>query len=271
MAIETVVGDPLSNAVKSRLGQNELALSMIVRLVRGVEIASLAKTAGVDSIYVDLEHCAFSLDTTSQICMACLAVGVAPFVRVPGVDPNLIARILDGGALGIIVPHVESREDAAAVVQAAKYPGQGKRSFSSALPHFRFGAVAAPDAMRAINAETMVVAMIESGRGVERADEIAGVAGIDILHVGANDLSNDLGVPGQLDHAVVKDAYRTVWDACRRHGKHLGVGGLASKADFADELVRMGARYLTTGSDLGFMLGAATDRVGRLRLAHPVR
>lgn len=113
----------LSNAVRSRLDRNELALSMTVRLVRGVEIAALAKTAGVDSIYIDLEHCAFSLDTTSQICMACLAVGVAPFVRVPGIDPALIARILDGGALGIIVPHVESAAEAAAVVQAAKYPG----------------------------------------------------------------------------------------------------------------------------------------------------
>ena len=265
-----VVGDPPTNAVKSRLEKNELALSMTIRLVRGVEVASLAKTAGVDSIYVDLEHCAFSLDTTSQICMACLAVGIAPFVRVPGVDPTLIARVLDGGALGIIVPHVETREEAVAVVQAAKYPGQGKRSFSSTLPHFRFAPVSASTAMQAINAETTVVAMIESGKGVEQADEIAGVDGIDILHVGTNDLSNDLGVPGQLDHAIVNNAYRAIWEACRRHGKHLGVGGLASKPDFADELIRMGARYLTTGSDLGFMLGAAMEKVSRARRAHPV-
>lgn len=258
----------LSNAVRFRLDRNELALSMTVRLVRGVEIAALAKTAGVDSIYIDLEHCAFSLDTTSQICMACLAVGVAPFVRVPGIDPALIARILDGGALGIIVPHVESAAEAAAVVQAAKYPGLGKRSFSSALPHLRFGAVPAPVAMAAINAATTIVAMIESARGVDRAEEIAGVEGIDILHVGANDLSNDLGVPGHTDHALVRDAYGAIWEACRRHGKHLGIGGLAAKPEFAGDLVRMGARYMTTGSDLGFLLGAATNRVGELRRAH---
>ncbi|PWC87493.1 aldolase [Azospirillum sp. TSH100] len=264
------VGGLLANAVRARLDRDELALSMTVRLVRGVEIASVAKTAGVDSIYVDLEHCTFSLDTTSQICMACLAVGIAPFVRVPSMDPSLIARILDGGALGIIVPHVESRAEAAAVVQAAKYPGQGKRSFSSALPHLRFNSVSAPVAMQAINAATTVVAMIESAKGVERADEIAGVDGIDILHVGANDLSNDLGVPGQTDHPLVREAYRRIWEACRGYRKHLGIGGLAAKPDFADELVRMGARYMTTGSDLGFLLGAATDRVAQLRSAYPV-
>ncbi len=260
--------DALSNAVNARLSRNELALSMIVRLVRGVEIAALAQTAGLDSIYVDLEHCTFSVDTTSQICQACLAVGVAPFVRIPGLDPNLIARILDGGALGIIVPHIESREEAMAVVQAAKYPDIGNRSFSSALPHLRFRAVSAPDAMRAINAQTTVVAMIESAKGVEHADDIASVPGIDIVHVGTNDLANGLGVAGQLDHPSVRQAYQQIWRACQKHGKHLGVGGLASKPEFTDELIQMGARYLTTGSDLGFMLGGMAEKAGRLRRAH---
>src|SRR5258706_10657079 len=112
----------LRNRVKDKLSRNEVVLSMTVRLVRTVEIAAIAQTAGFDSIYVDVEHSSFSLDTTSQICMASLAVGVTPFVRVPNVTPDLISRVLDGGALGIIAPHIQSPQDAARVVRAAKFP-----------------------------------------------------------------------------------------------------------------------------------------------------
>ena len=81
---------------------------MTIRLVRSIEIAAIARTAGFDSIYVDVEHSSFSLDTTGQICMASLALGVTPFVRVPSIEPDCISRVLDGGALGVIGPHIQS-------------------------------------------------------------------------------------------------------------------------------------------------------------------
>ncbi len=261
----TVPVDTLQNAVKAKLTRNEVALSMIVRLVRGIEIASLARTAGLDSIYIDLEHNSFSIDSTSQICMACLATGVTPFVRVPGIDPHLIARVLDGGALGIIVPGVESKADAVAIVQAAKYPPLGGRSYASAQPHFQFRSLPAKDAIKTLNSMTTVVAMIESAAAVEAAADIASVDGIDILFVGSNDLSNALGIPGQLDHPKVREAFAQVWDACRKHGKHLGLGGLGSKPEFTKELVAMGARYVSIGSDLTFLLNGASDKVRQYR------
>ncbi len=264
----TVPTDQLQNAVKAKLARNEVALSMIVRLVRGIEIASLARTAGVDSIYVDLEHNSFSIDTTSQICMACLATGIAPFVRVPGIDPHLIARVLDGGALGIIVPGVESKADAMAIVQAAKYPPLGGRSYASAQPHFQFRSFPAKDAIELLNNAMTVVAMIELAAAVEAAADIASVNGIDILFIGSNDLSNAFGIPGQLDHPRVRDAFARTWDACRKHGKNLGVGGLGSKPDFTKELVAMGARYISIGSDLTFLLNGATDKVKQYRSAN---
>src|SRR3974390_2332957 len=100
------IKDILRNHVKDKLARNEVVASMTVRLHRGIEIARLAKTAGFDSLYVDMEHSSFSLETTSQICMAALAAGVTPLVRVPGVAA--VPRILDGGALGIIAPHVRT-------------------------------------------------------------------------------------------------------------------------------------------------------------------
>jgi 4-hydroxy-2-oxoheptanedioate aldolase len=111
--------DILRNNVKEKLKRGEVVSSMTVRLVRGIEIARIAKTAGFDMIYVDAEHSSFSLDTTGQICMAALEMGIAPFVRVPANTPEYISRVLDAGALGVIAPHIRSAEDARAVVAAA--------------------------------------------------------------------------------------------------------------------------------------------------------
>ena len=107
--------------------------------------------------------------------------------------------------------------------------------------------------------------MIESVRAVENAGDIASVAGFDMLLVGANDLCNSLGVPGQLEHPSLRDAYRHVADVCRAKGKHLGVGGLNSRPDLAKEMIAMGARYVSTGSDTGFLMSAATAAVKTYR------
>ena len=96
------------NNVKEKLARGEIVASMTVRLTRSIEIARLAKTAGFDSIYVDVEHSSLSLETTSQICIAALEIGIAPFVRVPSTRPEHVSRALDGGALGVIAPHILS-------------------------------------------------------------------------------------------------------------------------------------------------------------------
>jgi len=104
------IADILRNHVKDKLARGEVVSSMTVRLVRGIEIARIAKTAGFDSLYVDMEHSSFSFDTTGQICMAAMDAGVTPLVRVPGIAA--VQRVLDGGALGIIAPHVRSANEA---------------------------------------------------------------------------------------------------------------------------------------------------------------
>src|ERR1700684_1269839 len=108
------ISDVLRNHVKEKLARGEVVASMTVRLIRGIEIARIAKTAGFDSLYVDMEHASFSLETTGQICMAALAAGITPLVRVPGVAE--VSRVLDAGALGVIAPHVRSAEEARAYV-----------------------------------------------------------------------------------------------------------------------------------------------------------
>jgi len=250
----------LRNNVKDKLAANEPVYSMTVRLVRSVEIAMIARTAGFDTIYIDLEHNSFSIDVTGQICIACLGVGIAPFVRVPGNDPHLVARVLDAGALGIIAPHIQSAADAEAVVRAVKYPPMGDRSQPGSLPHLQFRNLPAGEANQQLNDATMVVAMIESPEGLAAVNEIAAVPGVDVLFIGTNDLCNSLGASGQYDSELVHDAYRRSLEACRVHNKVLGVGGLASRPDLVKHFVALGARFVSTGADLSFLMAGATQK-----------
>mgnify|MGYP001163432052 CR=1 FL=1 len=263
----TKIDDILRNPMKDKLARGEVVASMTVRLVRGIEIARIAKTAGFDSLYVDMEHSSFSFETTGQICMAVLEAGLTPLVRVPGAAE--VQRVLDGGALGIIAPHVRSAAEAQDYVRAAKFPPLGDRSAAGPLPHLHYRSFPAAAADAALNDATLLMVQFESEDAVACADEIAAVEGVDMVMIGSNDLLADWGLPGQYDHARLREAYAKTIAACRKHGKHVGVGGLSSRSALAAEFVRMGARYVSTGTDLGFLLAAATAKAKEVREMSP--
>ena len=203
------INELLRNHVKEKLGRGEVVASMTVRLIRGIEIARIAKTAGFDSLYVDLEHASFSLDTTGQICIAALEAGITPLVRVPSLAE--VSRALDGGALGVIAPHVQSADDARAYVVAAKFPPLGHRSAAGPLPHLHYRSFPAAAANAALNAATLLIVQFESEEALSKADAIAAVEGVDLVMIGSNDLLADWGLAGQYEHARLRDAYaRTV-------------------------------------------------------------
>jgi 2-keto-3-deoxy-L-rhamnonate aldolase RhmA len=251
--------------LKEKLARGEVVSSITVRLVRGIEIVRIAKTAGFDSLYVDLEHSSLSVDATGQICMAALEAGIAPFVRVPANTNENIQRALDGGALGVIAPNVRTAEEARAVVAAVKYPPKGQRGASGGLPHLQYRSFPSVEANAAVDAATMVIVQFESAQAVEKAEEIAGVEGVDMVLIGTNDLLADMNLTGQFDHEKVREAYARTIAACRKHGKHVGVGGLSSRPKLVAEFVRMGARYVSTGTDLAFLLAEATERAKQVR------
>jgi 2-keto-3-deoxy-L-rhamnonate aldolase RhmA len=257
--------DLVRNVVKEKLARDEVALSMTVRLVRTAEIVTIAKTAGFDTFYIDLEHGTLSFETASQICLTAMNAGIAPFVRLPNLAPDVIARILDGGALGVIAPHVESAEQAKQVVKAAKFPPLGERSHGGVLPHMGFRSFPAAEVGEAVNAATMVVIMIETKEALEAIDEIAAIDGVDLLFIGTNDLCASLGIGGQFEHQLVHDAYAKGIAACRKHGKHLGVGGLNAHPKLVAQFVEMGARYVSTGTDISFLVNGASTQAARMR------
>src|SRR6185503_1183905 len=255
----------MENEVKAKLARGELVASMIVRLVGGVEIVRIAKSAGFDSLYIDLEHSSFTIHSAAQISLMALEAGVPAFVRVPANTPEYISRVLDGGALGVIAPGVSSAAEARAVVAAAKYPPLGARGLSGGLPQLGFRSLPAAQALPALNAATMVIVQLESAASLAAIDEIVAVEGVDMVMIGTNDLMADLGIPGEFDHPKVRDAYERTIAACRKRGKHVGVGGLASRADLVAQYVKMGARYVSTGTDLGFLMAECQRRVKQVR------
>jgi 2-keto-3-deoxy-L-rhamnonate aldolase RhmA len=255
---------PLRNIAKERLLAGELAIGIGLRQARTVDIAKIMKTAGFDWLFIDQEHSALSLDDAAQISCAAQDAGITPIVRVPGFEHYHAAKALDGGAQGIVVPHVDTPEVAAAMVRHCRYPPQGKRSVTGALPQLDFAAMPLDQGTMAVNDATLVVLMIETGEAVANAKKIAATPGVDVLLVGANDLSMELDIPGQLDHPKMIEALETIVAACKAHGVFPGLGGIYH-SPLIERCVAMGFRFVLTGSDLSLMLGAGKARTREIR------
>ncbi len=254
----------LRNAALDRLSAGELALGVILRQSRTVDIAPIMKACGYDWLFLDLEHNSMDLDTAVQISVAALGAGIAPVARVPARQLWMATRILDGGGLGIVMPHVDTPDEARAIAAALRYPPQGHRSVAGGLPHFGYEKKPLAETCAEINAATMVVVMLETPQAIENADAIAAVPGIDSLLVGTNDLAMELGIPGGFGDTRIAEAYQKVVDACRKHGKHAGVGGIADEA-LIRRFVEMGVRLVLPGSDLGLMQIAASATAAKMR------
>ncbi len=246
----------LENPVKQRLQKGEIAIGVGVRGLRGVEAARLMKSAGFDWLFIDLEHGSTSVETAGQLCIAALDADIAPIVRVPAGELALGARCLDGGALGVVIPHVDTFEQARAMADAFRFPPVGHRSIGGTYPHFGFASHPVEEVVHGLDRATLVIAMIETPQAVANAERIAGVPGVDALLVGTNDLSLEMGIPGQLDHANIKAALDTVLDACRKHGKSAALGGIYGR-DLLTRYLALGFRMVLAGNDLGLLHGAA--------------
>jgi 2-keto-3-deoxy-L-rhamnonate aldolase RhmA len=252
-----------SDALKKIRGGG-LTVGLGVHHLRGAAVPMLAKAAGYDWLFIDAEHGTISVHEISQISLASLANGIAPIVRVCADALDEGTRALDNGALGIVVPHVDTVERARSLVDAFRFAPVGHRSTGGPPAQFGYRPPPAAEAQTTLNAEILVVPMIETPRAVENAEAIAAVDGVDALLIGTNDLCLEMGLAGQIGHERVRAAYQRVGDACRRHGKILGMGGVYDQ-EVASHYVAMGARMVLAGSDHGLLLEAATRRASFLR------
>jgi staphyloferrin B biosynthesis citrate synthase len=254
------------NPVKELLRADKVALGMNVRLARSGDIARIAKTCGHDFIFIDAQHSLYNVETMGEIAQAALGIGISPLVRVRSVDDPNTQVLLDNGISGIVFPDVNNAAEAKRGVDRAKFPPVGKRSVSGGYTIFDFQAVPMHEAVPALNDSTLVVCMIETREGLENIEEIAAVDGIDVIHVGSNDLLTGLGLPGRFgcpEHIAALDRIISV---AKKHGKIPGVGGdrnLERQAEF----IRKGARFITTNSEIAFILAEGRRVTSELRRA----
>jgi 2-keto-3-deoxy-L-rhamnonate aldolase RhmA len=259
----------IRNETKRKLKAGELALGFGVHHLRTSAVGMLAASCGHDWIFIDMEHGAFSMQEATQICIAALATAVTPIVRVAADAIDEGARALDNGAMGIVVPHVDTRAQAERIVRAYRYPPAGTRSWGGPSAAFRFTPPGHAEAQALLNDEILVIAMIESREAVSNADAIADVAGIDVLLIGTSDLSADLGIAGQIGHPEVQAAYQTVAAACRNNGKILGMGGVYDREWATRYIKDSGARLVLSGNDHSYLVAGATQRTELLRSIVP--
>jgi len=249
-------------SLKDALAAGRRMFGFNIRLSRTPETVAIARSCGFDWLFIDTEHSALDLDTVQTLCLAGLAAGLSPLVRVP--DAAAAARVLDIGAGGIIVPHVETAAEAHAVAQRCLFAPAGHRSLSGPLHQLGLAALPTREIMRRANEETVVVVMLESPRAIANADAIAAVPGVDILLIGSNDLAAEAGIPGALDDPLIEAAYRTLVEACNRHGKQAGMGGIYNH-DLMRRYLALGIRFAQGGGDGTFMASAAKARMDFLR------
>ncbi len=253
------------NKAKKKLAANQLVLSMGVNQMRSAEIGMIVAACGFDAIYVDLEHAPTSLETASDICVAALNAGITPLARVSSQNPHHYARILDTGAQGVMVPHIETAAEAAAIVRNCKFPPVGHRSAFGTGPTLGYRPMPQGEVNKFLNDNVLLMAMLETPGAVENADAIAAVPGIDVVHIGSLDVSNEMGIPAAYNDPRMRAVFEKVAKACKKHGKAMGVGGARNDLKLQTWLIELGVRYLTAGSDISYMMTAARSEAAALR------
>jgi 2-dehydro-3-deoxyglucarate aldolase/4-hydroxy-2-oxoheptanedioate aldolase len=207
------------NPVKQTLREGGVAVGTMMLEFNTTGIARVAAEAGAEFAVFDMEHTGWSMETIRMLMATSRGSGLVPMVRVPALEYHFIARVLDVGAMGVVVPLVADAAQARSIAVSAKYPPVGRRGVAFGIAHDDYRAGDLAEAMHIANEEVLVIAQIETAGGVEEADAIAAVEGIDALWIGQYDLSASLGIPSRFDHPDFQRAVGRVLEACHRRGK----------------------------------------------------
>lgn len=251
----------MKNTLKEKVKKGDAALGVFVAFP-SPDVVEMCGYLGFDFVLLDAEHGPMSVESAAHLLRAAECAGITPIVNVPSSNPQTIGRYLDIGALGIQVPQVNDRDEAEAIVRAVKYYPLGQRG----MAHPRSGcyglAESMTDYVEQANKETMVIASIENIEGVMHLPHILDTEGIDVFLIGPHDLSQSLGMPGQIGTPLVKSAIDTIVKQVRGAGRAVGI--FAPDAASARAYIAKGAQYVITGS-VGLLSRAASDYLQDVR------
>jgi 4-hydroxy-2-oxoheptanedioate aldolase len=235
-----------------KLHEGDRIMGTMIRICRNPIIANIAQNANLDFIMADMELGSYSLELLSDIFMATRSVGLGAFVRVPELSRGYVSRALDLGAHGVMVPMIESVEQARTFVEWSKYTPLGNRGMSAFGGHTDYRKETdVLGMMKRLNQQTLTIAQIETAKGVQCAEEIAAVEGIDVLLIGPNDLSVSLGCPGDLNAPQQLEAISKVAKACQKSNK---IFGMHATASYLEKWIPEGLRFIMCSTDFDIMV-----------------
>lgn len=252
-----------SQTIRKRVMAGETVLGSMVFEFFSPGIAQCYKNAGAEYIIYDMEHTGLGYETLKTQIAHCRGLDVAPMARVPRSDYHFLARALDVGARGIMIPMVESVEQAEAIAAACRYPPSGRRGAAFGFAHDEYKSGSPKEIMDKANQQILVIAQIETERGLEVVDEIAAVEGIDVLWLGHFDMTNFLGIPGQFQNPKYTDAIQSIVQAGQRNQK--GLGFMAADENWMREYRDHGFNMLACGTDQGLLTTAASRVLDSVR------
>ncbi len=251
------------NPVKDKLAGGEFAFGTMIFEFLSPGLPAVLQAAGAEFALYDMEHSGFTMDEMKAQFAYCRGLGLVPLVRPPAKEYQFASRLLDLGAMGLMFPMVESREEAERIVSWTRYPPRGVRGAMFGGAHDDYGSADMKETIAAAEARTLVLALIETAQGVEHADEILAVPGIDGAHLGQADLSISMGVPGEIGHAKVQQGIDALLAACKKHGKFAGC--LAPNLDVAREWMGRGFRMISYSYDIGLLRDGLATGLAALR------
>ena len=244
----------MANPVKRRLAAGGVALGSMVFEFFTPGIARICANAGAEFVMYCMEHTGAAFETLKPQFALSRALGVVPLVRVPATEYHFVARALDTGALGVMVPLVDTAEQAERVVSFTRYPPQGRRGAAFGFAHDEYRGGDVVEKMNAIHERTLVICMIETRAGLDNVEAIAAVPGVDVLWLGHFDLTNFLGIPGEFSHPQYREALKRIAAAAAKHGKSAGY--MAVDEQLGREYLAHGYRMIATGTDQGLLQNA---------------
>ena len=246
-----------TNTAKAKLNAGEVVFGAIINRYAPDQV-ELFGALGYDFVMIDCEHGPIDLDHLEHMVRAAEVFGITPIARVPNHDDSTLLRHLDRGVQGVIVPHVNTREEADAVARASRYYPEGHRGVGGGRSQDYGVGVSRDEGTRWVNSQVLVISMIEETEAVENLDEILQVPGIDVCHVASGDLGQSMGNPGP---AEVRRLMSQVIPRVKAGGKFVGVGGNSpADADGVAEFIRLGASFVTISATGLLRLGAEDFR-----------
>ncbi len=248
----------MKSDLKARLMRGERILGTMITIFANPEIVKILKICGFDYFIVDCEHGAFNYGSVADMLALAREAGIPGVVRVPEAKREVVLKMMEMGAAGLLLPNTDTPEKARKLVEYSKYHPMGKRGVSLLRPHTGFEKIEnAVQYMHDSNAETLLMAQIESPLGVENVDAILDVEGLDAVFVGPNDLSQNMGIYGQFDHPDFIAALDRVIASARKRSKFSGIHLMSGTA--LKTWIEKGMTLNLCGNDVVFMMKAATQ------------